>query len=425
MNIFESKTPVVTLLLLAWRNLWRHRRRTLITLTSIAVGFALAVFSIGMQDSAHNSMIRNAINMGEGHITVQPDNYLQSPANYLFIPDGKSLQEKLEALAIPGQAAPRIALQVLASTASNSVGVGLQGMEVETDPRSEILKDDLVDGQWLQPDDNRGLLIGTGIARKLKARIGSRVVIMSGKKGGDSEAQLGRVRGIFASGIDDLDSFLILSDTAFAQRFLIAEGGLEAQLPVTRFAVFLDNTDTITAWQRTIDAAINDKQISILSWQQMMPQLVQYIIVDDAFNYVLYFLILTVIIFGIVNTVLMSVLERTREFGLLRALGLSRQYLLILVFCETFLLSLLAVAAGWIVGGALHIYFATYGLDFSAFMPEGTQVMGTVMDPVIRSELSGTRVFQLTFVIFAATLATGIYPAIKAARVTPIEALRT
>ena len=194
---------------------------------------------------------------------------------------------------------------------------------------------------------------------------------------------------------------------------------------MTRFAVFLDDPDTQEYWKLKIKSVVENDLIVVLDWQEMMPQLVQFIIIDDAGNYIFLLLILIMVVFGIVNTVLMSVLERTREFGLLRALGLGRQHLLLLVFCESLLLSVLAVIIGWIVGGGTHWWFSQHGIDFSALMTEGTAMMGTFMDPVVYTELSWDRVIQLTSIIFAATLASGIYPAIKAARVTPVEALRT
>ncbi|MGM0594686.1 MAG: ABC transporter permease, partial [Pseudomonadota bacterium] len=182
----HSRLPLSLLLMLAWRNIWRHRRRTLITLSSIALGFALAVLFIGIGDGSHNSMIRNAINLGEGHITVQPRGYLDAPANHKFIDRGRILGEQLAAMAIPGRVAPRISLQVLASTASNAVAAGLEGMEPQQDPRAAMLRPQLIAGEWLAPGDGRGILIGDGMAGKLGADIGSKVVLMAGTEGGDT-----------------------------------------------------------------------------------------------------------------------------------------------------------------------------------------------------------------------------------------------
>lgn len=418
--------PFWMLFMLAWRNLWRHRKRTLITLSSIAVGFGLAVLSIGIGDGSHNSLIRNAIKLGEGHLTVQPRGYLEAPANHKYLVNGLSLSKKLNALNVSGSIEPRISLQVLASTANNSVGVVLEGLSSGSDPRVEMLKSELVKGEWIKANDDRGIVIGAGMASKLKAKLGSKIVVMAGKKGGDSQAQLGRVRGIFKSQVPEMDDYLIFSDLRFATRFLEGEGADVAKQPITRFAIFLNDPDSLYDWKDKIKTAVENEQIIAMDWQEMMPQLVQFIIIDDAGNYVFLLLILIMVIFGVLNTVLMSVLERTREFGLLRALGLSRRNLLTLVFCESFLMGLLAIVVGWLVGGSIHFWFSQHGVDFTAMMGEGGNVMmGTFMDPIVYTELSWSRVTQLTTIIFVATLASGIYPAIKAARVTPVEALRT
>lgn len=417
--------PFSTFTTLAWRNLWRHRRRTIITLSSIAIGFGLTVFSIGIQDNSHHSMVKNAINMGEGHITLQQKDYLASPANHRFIHKGAKTLKQVESLGMAANIAPRIFLQVLASTANNSIGAGIQAIKVETDPIKNILKPKLIDGEWLESSDKRGLLIGENMARKLKVKIGSKIVVMAGKKGGETEAQLGRVRGIFRSGSNELDSFLIITHLAFGQMFLVAEGANQADQPLTRIAVFLHDEKQLEISHKKISQVVSDPELSVLSWQQMLPLLVQYIVIDDASAYLIQIFILLIIVFGIVNTILMSVLERTREFGLLRALGLQRNSLVILVLCESLILSVLAVGFGWMLGGAIHWYVAVYGIDFSSMIPEGTTFAGTFMDPVVYSELSGKRIMQLTTIVFFTTLASGIYPAIKASKVTPIEALRT
>ncbi|MDH5785305.1 MAG: ABC transporter permease [Chromatiales bacterium] len=421
----HSRLPLTVLFSLAWRNLWRHRRRTIITLSSIAIGFALAVLSIGIGDGSHNSMIRNAIKLGEGHITVQPRGYLEAPANYKYVADGTTLAQQIAELKINGSVQPRVSLQVLASTANNSVGAALEGIVSADDPRALMLQPMLVEGRWLHSDDSRGILIGDGMARKLKAKLGSKVVVMAGRQGGDSQAQLGRVSGIFDSKVDELDDFLVISNLGFARLFLEGEGADLTTRPVTRYAIFLNDEAEMTQWKSQLREIIDTRSMVALDWQEMMPQLVQFIVIDDAGNYVILSLILILVVFGIVNTVLMSVLERTREFGLLRALGMSRHHLLLLVFCESLLLSLLAVVIGWVVGGAIHLWFAGHGIDFSALIAEGTAIMGTFMDPIVYTELSSARVLQLTAIIFISTLSSGIYPAIKAARITPVEALRT
>lgn len=422
----RSHLPFTMLLKLAWRNLWRHRKRTLITLSSIAIGFGLAVLSIGIGDGSHNSLIRNAINLGEGHITIQPRGYIEAPANHKYLDDGLSLEQQLNKLKITGSVEPRISLQVLTSTANNSVGSALEGLSHDNDPRVTMLKTELVKGEWIKAGDLRGIVIGEGMARKLKAKVGSKVVIMAGKKGGDSQAQLARVRGIFNSRVPEMDDYLVFSDILFARHFLEGEGANVSKQPVTRFAIFLNDPDSITHWKTVIKNKIESNDVITMDWQEMMPQLVQFIAIDDAGNYVFLLLILIMVVFGVLNTVLMSVLERAREFGLLRALGLSRRSLLMLVFCESLILSLLAIIVGWIVGGGVHLWFSQHGIDFTAMMGEGGNVMmGTFMDPIIYTELSWDRVTQLTSIIFIVTLASGIYPAIKAARVTPVEALRT
>ncbi|MQX53544.1 ABC transporter permease [Alcanivorax sediminis] len=412
------------LLRLTWRNLWCHPKRTLITLSSIGIGFVLAVFFIGLNDGSHNAMIRNAIKLGEGYITVQPKGYLEAPANDKYLADGAALREQLLALNLPGQVDARISLRVLVSSPYNSVGAGLEGM-ASSDQRAQMLQPFVIKGEWLQADDERGVVIGEGMARKLKVKVGGKIVLMAGKRGGDSEAQLGRVRAIFDSSMDELDNFLVISNVQLARHFLVAEGADINRQPLTRLAVSLDDPESLADWKRRIDGELPTSSVVVLDWQQMMPQLVQFIVLDSAGAYVFLAVILVLIVFGIVNTVLMSVLERTREFGLLRALGLSRSHLLLMVFLEATLLSVLAVGIGWTLGGLVHLWFSQHGLDLTGVLGDSTAVAGTFMDPVVRTELSQARVLQLTLIVFLTTLTTGIYPAIKAARVTPVAALRT
>lgn len=429
--ITAQKVAWGMLLTLAWRNLWRNKKRTVVTLSSIATGFGLCVFFIGIGDGSHNSMIRNAIQLGEGHLTLQPKGYLSAPANHKYIEDTLAFSSMFKTLNLTEQSYARVSLQVLASTANNSIGAGFEGVESLSDPRIEELGKHLTQGSTEILTNPRNVLIGHKLANKLKVGVGGKIVLMAGKSGGDSQAQLARVKGIYDSGLTEIDSYLILGSTELGRMFLEGEGADLTKAPVTRIAIFLEDPEQTTASKQQLVGLLNqqsllDDTLELFNWQEMMPQLVQFIVLDDAGNYIFLGIILIMVVIGIVNTVLMSVLERTREFGLLRALGLNRQYLLALVCCETILLSMLAVLAGWLVGGGVHFWFAEHGLDLAALMGEAnTEMAGTHMDKIIYTELSWDRVFQLTSIIFGTTVITGIYPAIKAARITPVAALHT
>lgn len=412
---------IAILLSLAFRNLWRHRKRTIITLASIALGFGIAVFSIGLSDGSHNSMIRNAIQLGEGHLTVQAPTYLSAPANHKILQQGQQLEKKLESLLPEATIIPRVSLQVLAMTAHNSVGLLFDTLTNEHDPKLKFFQSKLSSGQL--PIEPEQIALGVELARKLRVKLGSKVVIMLGKKDGESQSKLVRVSGIFQSGLNEIDGYLILGQLALGQSFLIDETVSIENYPLTRFAIFLDQADSLPEKKNLLRQTINNKHAVVLDWQEMLPQLVQFIAIDDAGNYVFLSLIFIVVVVGIINTVLMSVLERTREFGLLRALGMGRYELLLMVFFETILLGLFALLLGWLLGASIHAWFSVHGIDFSGLM--STEIAGTHMDTIIYTELSMDRVFQISAFIFLSTVISGIYPALKAMRITPVNALQT
>lgn len=435
-SVFPWRVILKLLFSMAWRNLWRHPRRTLITASTISIGLVLAIFFIGIGDGSHQAMVRQAIALGQGHITVQPTDYNTSPHNQLFLESGLNLKARIDALGLPIQVAPRIELQALASTAYQSEGVKLLGLMPANDPFiTALTKHQPVQGKSLSADDPQGIWVGVGLAKRLRVGVGGKVVAVAGRQGADAVSHLFRVRGIFQTGIEALDRYTMVSSLK-GSHHLLADNVSQVADAATRIAIFLQNDSALMTIRAQVastlqsvgsrqDLMLAHQAIAVLPWQDVMPDLVQFIAVDDAGNYVFLALILVLVIFGIVNTVLMSVLERTREFGLLCALGLRPRYLWLLVSAESFLLGVFACGVGWVLGGAVHFWFATYGLDLSGVMSASTQLMGTVMSPVIYAELSTDRIMQLTTIVITATVLSGLYPAFKAARVSPLQAMRS
>jgi putative ABC transport system permease protein len=412
------------LITLAWRNLWRARRRTLITVSTVAFGFSLAIFAIGLGDGGHVQMVHDAIQMGDGHLTIQPKGYLATPSNSLYLHHGEALLAHRPLLESDARIAPRIFLQVLVSTAYNSLGVGLEGIEPTDDPFAEELFPYLRQGEWLAPGDRYGVLLGSKMAEKLKVHVGSKVVVMAGGENGEVESRLGHVRGIFDAKLDQIDGYLVVATLDFARPLLPGYRPGRDDQAVTRLALFLDQPSEQAALKARLQATPLPEGV-VLDWEQMMPQVVNFVFVDDLFNYIWLAFILVMVAFGIVNTILMSALERTREFGLLRALGMRGGHVLTLMLCETVLLALVAMAMGWLLGGSAHVYFALHGLDLSSVYPEGVQTAGMYMNPVIYPHLSAGRIAALSGIVFGTTLLSGLYPAFKAAGISPVAALRT
>jgi ABC-type lipoprotein release transport system permease subunit len=288
----------------------------------------------------------------------------------------------------------------------------------------DSLRDTMVEGEPISAADARGLMIGTRLAAKIGASVGSKVVIMAGKSGGDIEAQMGRVRGIYHTGVDELDGFAMFTGLELSRRFLLAEGADPAAGPLTQVSVFLDRHDAWPVAKARLQALGLPTGAVVLDWQEIMPQMVTFLVLDDVGHFIQVGLLLLLVAFGILNTILMSVLERTREFGLPRPIGLGRARLLALVVVETALLAILALLAGWAIGGSLVGYGSVHGIDLSMASGSAVQGRGYYLDAIIYPVLSPLRVLELTALVFGVTFISGIYPAVRASRVSPIRAIQ-
>ncbi len=402
---------------LAWRSLWKNRRRTIITMTMISVGFALALVSLGIADGFHNQMIRNAVRLGSGNLTVEHKGYPDEPSNDKLVSESSVLRDRIRE--IPGirNVSERIIVMGLIYTAENSAGVAVFGVDPAADMTRKSLEPEIIDGRYLEVDDKRGVLIGADLARRLKASVGDKAVVMAQDSSGQISSQLVRVRGIFETGINEMDGYVAQVNLPLARALLgVSEGA-------TQLAVFLEDEKQQARVKEEIEPLIREPDAEVFDWEDVMPDLVLFVQMDNAGTYIFMGIILVVVALGILNTILMSVLERTREFGLMVALGMGPGRLLRLVLLETTFLSLVSLGVGAILGFGVHLYFAKYGFDMGFASDEQLTMAGAVFDSVLYSELAPARVLLLLGIVFSVTLAVGIYPALRASRVDPVRAI--
>ncbi len=406
---------------MAWRNLWRRKRRTLITGFSIGFGVLLAVTFTGTGDYSYSKMINTGAVMGFGHITVEPLGYNQTPALDKRLEDSAKIRQS--ALAIPGvtDAIARITGQAMFASATKTVG----GMFMAVDPSQESTEHNLflrslVEGELFPTAGGRGVVVGHKLAEKLRLRIGKKLVYTATDANGEIVSDIARVTGIFKTGVSEVDGSMALLPID-SVRATLSYGRDEA----TMIAVIIDDQRYTERMQRRIDAAVGDSQREVLSWKQTQADLAGIIAIDRSGNYISQLLVGLLIAAGILNTVLMSVMERTREFGVMMAVGMSPGTLFRLVIIESIWLAIVGLLIGIVITMPWYAYLYHVGLDFSGAIGDDYSAGGVLIDPIFKIQLFPESVVAIIVGVFALTLVSCLYPAWRATRVPPVESLKT
>jgi ABC-type lipoprotein release transport system permease subunit len=318
------------------------------------------------------------------------------------------------------------------SSATNAAGVGIFGVTPEVERQVSLVAQRLTAGDYFSDGKLSGVVIGAELARKLEVRVGSKVVLMAqgipspagnaanedGAIAGEIQSALFRVVGIFRTGLQGVDAYVIHLPLPAVQSLL----GVRDQ--VTQVAIFLAREDETPLAAGSLRARFAGTPAEVLTWQEAMGELVRFVWLDDAFNYVMLGIVLVMVGLGLLNTMLMAVLERQYEFGVCAALGLRPAQLAGVVFYESLTLTVIGLVLGSALGFSVHYYFATAGLDLRWFTDANLSTAGTVFDPVMYSQLSPGRIFWSVSAVFALALGMSLYPALKAARTELPDALR-
>ena len=400
---------------LAWRSVWRNKRRTIITVVSIGFGLAAALFFITMADGQYQKMINDSVRMQAGHITLEHPEYRDAPAVDLFVNDSSEIRHEIEKLPDVEKVKLLVTGQGVARSGSGAVGIAFLGIEPSLEIHTSPLAKQIIKGEFLDDEDKRYVVIGSVLAKRLKLDIGKKMVLSTNDVNGNLVEELCRIKGIFSSGSDETDGFFILVPIAFARDLM--------QLPedaATQVGVIVNEVNKIHQVKNQIRNSLGSREIAVLTWQEVMPDLNAFIKVDRGSNLIFQGIIITLVLFTIFNTILMSVLERKREFAVLLALGTSPKLLQAQVMMESVFLGLIGVIFGTVVGGLITWYYSIHGLDFSDMMTENMTVSGMAFDPIIYTHLTPGVFIVCGSIVFVATVLLSILPMRRAAN-TPIS----
>jgi len=405
---------------MAWRNLWRRKRRTYITAFSIGFGVLLSVTFTGTGDYSYTKMINTGATMGLGHVTVEPKGYNETPSLDKRLINSDKIRERLLKTPDVKDAMVRIMGQAMLASASKSIG----GMFMGIDPAQESEEYDLflrsiIKGKLFSGTDGRGAVVGSKVAEKLNLRIGKKFVYTTTDVSGEMVSEIARVRGIFRTGVDEVDGAMILLPIDRI-RAALNYGAEDATL----VAVIIDDQRRAEMMRDRIEKIVGNPAREVLNWQKTQPDLAGIITMDKSGNYIIQVLVGLLIAAGILNTLLMSVMERTREFGVMMAVGMSPGGLFRLVIMESLWLAILGVLLGIIMTIPWYAYMHYTGIDFSGAIGGDSSISGVIMDPLVKIRLFKESAAVILSGVFILTLLSGIYPAWRAGRIPPVESIK-
>jgi putative ABC transport system permease protein len=402
------------ILRLAWRNLWRQPRRTWLTVGAMVFSNALLVFMISIQFSTYELMIDNTLQAFTGHIQVQAPGYKDDLKMRQVVPDVTSLASLLRRELGTETIAARAAAFALASSEERTYGLQIYGVEPQFESFVSTIPGLIRDGRYLKDLTASEIVIGKVLARNLRVALGDEVTLLGSGRDGSFAAAIATVVGIFDSGVPDMDRSIAEVPLGFLQDVFYMEG---AGHQVVIAAPNLASVDLLKSRVESLVPAA----LAVHDWDALQPSLRQAIQADLSSAFFMYGVLVVLVAFSVLNTQLMSVLERTHEFGITMSLGIAPGRLGRLVFLETAFMGLVGLGLGALIGGIVTEWFGYTGFSYP-----GMEEMAVNFNLPSRfyPEATLLTLFLGPTVVFIGGMLAAIYPALRLHWLEPVEAMR-
>jgi ABC-type lipoprotein release transport system permease subunit len=401
---------------LAWRNLWRHRRRTWLTVGAMVFCNILLVFLVSLQLGAYQMMIDGSLAAYTGHIQVQKQGYLDDQYIYQSVPEVTGLAAQVRAELGVDTVAARAEAFALASSAERSFGIMLTGVQSAYEPGVSTFPGKLREGRYLADDNAQEIVIGAVLAENLKVGVGDELTFLGSGRDGSFAAAVATVVGILDTGLEEVDRSMAQVPLGwFQQVFSMGNHGHSV-------VVRLPSLERVPAAALALrDQLRNRDELTVLDWDALMPGLRQAIDSDMASAWFQYAILVVLVAFSVLNTQLMSVLERTREFGVMLSLGLRPQRLAHLVGMETLLLAIIGMVLGMLGGGLLSWYLSYAGFSYPGMEEMAARFM---LPDRMYPEVSLLSMSVGPLAVFGGAMLAALYPALRLFRLQPVAAMK-
>lgn len=399
--------------LLAWRNIWRNRRRSIIILSSIFIGVVATIFTNALQFGLVFQMLENQLGLYTSHLHVVHKKFLENPSLDYLIPHPEQLLSSIDTISAVQAVSARLEHFGLISSAYNSAGITIVGIVPERERALTVLEESLQAGVFFTGED-REILLSTETAQKLEVGPGDKIVLMASDRNGEIQSEVATIIGLFETFNSEFDQMYCFVPLPFLQHMLRVDNS------VSHIVVRVSSLDQLPSVQSSI-ATLIAPPIEVLNYRDLLPMISYMIDMYQELFWVIYIIVGAAMIFGIINTMLMAVMERITEFGVLMAIGLTSGKLVRMILLEAFWIGILGGFFGLVGGYLLVSWFNTNGLDL-AFFSEGLRSVG--ISTVVYPQFVFQEILNTLLLIPLIAVVGALYPAWKVYRLQPVEALR-
>ncbi len=402
------------LLSIAWRNIWRHKVRSLIIMLSVLIGLFSGLFVLALYEGMLLSRVRTVIDTEVAHIQIHDPQFKNDYDPAFIIVRGNELLNHLQSDSRIEMASARAVTQGMLSTVTGSAGIQINGVVPKEENQVSLLNKKMIAGEGLNPNRKNGIVIGKKLADKMKLKIGSKLVLTFTDKERNITSGAFRVAGIYQTNNSPLDERMVYVEKNTLTTYLNTPDSFH------EIAVLLKNDKDMEAMQQNLQSLYPN--YSIKNWKENSPETNMMVSTIDQYSNIIIIIIMLALAFGIINTMLMSVLERTREIGMLSALGMNRIKIFSLVLYETIFLTMIGVPLGFITAFISIYYLSGIGIDISSV--SGAAMSGFGFSSIIYPEFPYSSVFSVMMIVTCTALFSALFPSIKAIRLEPADALR-
>ena len=399
---------------MAWRNIWRNKMRSIVIILSIAVGLFAGIAVLALYKGMMTSRIRTVIDAEVSHLQVHDTSFKKDYESRFIIKNGDSLLRSITGISQIRLAVPRSVTTGMLSTATGSAGVQINGAIPDLEYQVSQLNKKVREGRLFDVSRRNEVMVGKKLAVKLKLRPGSKLVLTLTDTSGSIVSGAFRVASIYQSDnapLDERNVYVKLNEL----NTLLGSGNTFHEI-----AILLKNDNDVKMVQQQLRNIFPSYQVE--TWREISPETDLLVRTTDQYSYIIIIIIMLALAFGIINTMLMAILERTREIGMMVALGTNRIRIFFLVLLETVFLTLVGTPFGILIGWLTTAYFEKHGLDLSGMGREMMSSFG--FDTMVYPEFPVDKLGGVLIIVSATAIVSCLFPAMKALKLQPVEALR-